>query len=97
MSRPKLIPETVRMLRVPAPPEPPTNEISLADHVLPRYDEEDQVYDHEDTDDFVVNRPGNFKDRHIQYMTAAVLWFMLACVLAIIGAVVWKIVSAVAS
>lgn len=84
-------PETVRMLRIPHPSELPTDEI-------PRYDEEGDVRhnDGEDPrDDFIERRPGGFKDRQIQYMTAAVIWFMLACILGVLGAAVLKIMSAI--
>lgn len=35
--------------------------------------------------------PREIRDRQIAYMTAAVLWFILACIALIAGSYVWKI------
>lgn len=91
--------ETLRILR-PRPDEWKTEEI-------PRYDEEDEVEDNwgkatgrvPDGDPYeglpttCKSTADEIKQRNLALLTAAVMWFFLACVLAVVGSFVIKLIG----
>lgn len=93
---PEMPDSTVRMLRVPQPSELPTSEI-------PRYEDGGEImepieqHDEYDEDHWIEGKPGSFKNRQIQYMTAAIVWALVLAVLLVFGTVVWKLCLVIAS
>lgn len=45
----------------------------------------------------VKSSPNEIKQRQVAYMTAAVMWFILFCIMVIVGSFVWKVCIDIAS